>query len=159
MLGHRPGRDARIWGVVIVALGLVAGGDARAAPMPDSFAPLVERVKPAVVLIATTALRPSDDDDAAAQGPTAPSGSPFQKFFNDLRKRHRPQAMQRLTALGSGFIIDPAGLVVTNRHVVGNSTDIQVTLQDGTVVPAKLVGHDAQTDLALLQIETDRKLP
>ncbi len=144
----RPGRP-----LGMVALALAVGlGAARAAPMPESFSPLIERVRPAVVTIATTQLQAADTEDAV-RPPTVPHGSPLEKFFNDRLRRHRPQPMVKLTALGSGFIIDPSGLVVTNNHVVANGTDIQVTLHDGTVLPATLVGRDDQTDLALLKLE------
>jgi serine protease Do len=140
-------------------LGLGAPPAASAAgPMPDSFAPLVERVQQAVVTIATTELQASSDEDTVPKPPSGPHGSPLEKFFNDHLRRHRPQPAQRLTALGSGFIIDPAGIVVTNDHVVANGTDIRVTLHDGTTLPATLVGHDEQTDLALLKIDAGHPL-
>jgi serine protease Do len=146
-----------------VALGVALGlggpaGAGRAAPMPDSFAPLVERVQLAVVTIATTELQPSSDEETVPQPPSGPHGSPLEKFFNDHLHRHRPPPAQRLTALGSGFIIDPAGIVVTNDHVVANGTDIRVTLHDGTTLPATLLGHDEQTDLAVLKIEAGHPL-
>ncbi|MEJ0069128.1 MAG: Do family serine endopeptidase [Pseudomonadota bacterium] len=157
--------DSGVWravGVIALGLALAVGGPSgrgRAVPMPDSFSPLVERVKPAVVTIATTELQPSSDEGAVPQPPTVPHGSPLEKFFNDRLRRHRPPPpVQRLTALGSGFIIDPSGLVVTNDHVVANGTDIRVTLHDGTSLPATLLGHDEQTDLALLKIEAGHPL-
>jgi serine protease Do len=116
----------RAAGLIAFGMTLLAGPGS-GAPMPDSFATLIERVKPAVVTIATTELQPSSDEGAMPQPPTVPRGSPLERFFNERRK-HRPQPALRLTALGSGFIIDAAGLVVTNNHVVANGTDIQVTL-------------------------------
>ena len=62
-------------------------------------------------------------------------------------------------ALGSGFVIDPAGYVVTNNHVVANAEKVTVTFQDNSQHPAKVVGRDAKTDLALLKIDTKQKLP
>jgi serine protease Do len=148
-----PGGRVR---VIAVALGTALAGAAAAAPMPDSFSPLIERVRPAVVTIATTQLQAAGEGDEAVQAPTVPRGSPFEKFFN--RRRHQPQPTLRLTALGSGFIIDPAGVVVTNNHVVGNATDIRVTLHDGKTVPATVVGRDEQTDLAVLKLDAGRPL-
>ena len=62
-------------------------------------------------------------------------------------------------ALGSGFIIDPSGVIVTNNHVIQDATEVTVTLDDGTKLPAKVVGHDAKTDLAVLRVKSDKPLP
>ncbi len=61
-------------------------------------------------------------------------------------------------ALGSGFIISPDGVIVTNNHVIENATDIKVTLDDGTELPAKLLGADAKSDLAVLKIQAPKQL-
>jgi serine protease Do len=136
---------------------ILAAGPGAAGPPPDSLSPLIERVRPAVVTIATTQLQAGEEE--AVQAPTVPHGSPLEKFFNDRLRRHKAQQPAlRLTALGSGFVIDPAGLVVTNNHVVANGTDIKVTLNDGKVVPATLLGSDEATDLALLKIDAGHAL-
>jgi serine protease Do len=149
--------------VGLVALGtiLMLGAPATGAgtPMPESLAPLIDRVKPAVVTIATTELRASSDDETVPRAPSGPRGSPLEKFFHDHLGRKKPKPVERLTALGSGFIIDATGLVVTNNHVVANGTDIRVTLADGTDLPATLLGHDEQTDLAVLKVEAGHPLP
>ncbi len=139
-------------------LGLALAATAHAAPLPDSFSALVEHVQPAVVTIATTELQAPEEEEVAQATPGAPRGSPLEKFFNDRLKRKRPQPTLRLTALGSGFIIDAAGIVVTNNHVVGNGVDIRVTLHDGTVLPATVLGSDEQTDIAVLRIEPAKPL-
>ncbi len=113
----------------------------------------------------------------APQVPTFPPGSPFEKFFRDFMNKHRraqpgqtpgqtpngknaPEANGRkMQSLGSGFIIDPSGLVVTNNHVIKGADSITVTLQDNTVLKAKLLGHDDKTDLALLKIDSPKPLP
>ena len=99
--------------------------------------------------------------------PAFPPGSPLEKFFHDFMNRQHggggggePNAPPRkMQALGSGFIIDPSGVIVTNNHVINGAEEITVTLQDNTVLKAKLIGHDDRTDLAVLQVKTDRKLP
>jgi serine protease Do len=110
--------------------------------VPD-FAELAERVLPAVVNIAVTS------QQAAAQLPPELRGTPLERYFRD-RLRNRPQ---EVIGAGSGFIIDPTGFVVTNNHVIGNATRVVVSLQDGTELPARVVGSDELTDLALLRIE------
>ena len=144
-------------GALGLLVGLALAPPVQAAPLPDTFSALVEHVAPAVVTIATTELQAPEEEVAQAT-PGAPRGSPLEKFFNDRLKRKRPQPTLRLTALGSGFIIDPAGIVVTNNHVVGNGVDIRVTLHDGTVLPATVLGTDEQTDIAVLRIEPAKPL-
>jgi serine protease Do len=134
---------------------LLAAGAASAAPTPESFAPLVSRVKPAVVNIATTQLQTGANENETPDMPMFPPGSPFGEMFRNMR----PQRPEKLHALGSGFIVDPSGYVVTNNHVIGNATDISVTLQDGTILKGKLVGHDEKTDLALVKVSADKPLP
>ncbi|WP_419730710.1 DegQ family serine endoprotease [Lichenicola sp.] len=101
--------------------------------------------------------------------PSFPPGSPFEKFFHDFMNKHGggqgggpggPAAPgHKMQSLGSGFIIDPSGLIVTNNHVIKGADSITVTLQDNTVLKARLLGHDDKTDLALLKVDTDHKLP
>ena len=121
---------------------------------PLTFAPLVKRVVPAVVNIAVT----QDVDDDGAQSkvkvPPALRGTPFEKQF---RERMRGRREQMLGA-GSGFVIDPSGVIVTNNHVVGQADNIQVSFSDGSELPAKLLGSDELTDIAVIQVKTDHKL-
>ncbi|WP_300297390.1 DegQ family serine endoprotease [Ferrovibrio sp.] len=121
-----------------------------------SFADLVEKVKPAVVNIATTE-KPSRQANRLPQSPFPP-GSPFEEFFRQFgEQQQRERGPQH--ALGSGFIIDPSGYVVTNNHVVDGADKIVVTLEDGRELPATVKGRDAKTDLALLKIESKTPLP
>jgi serine protease Do len=113
------------------------------------FADLVAKVKPAVVNIATTRKSMPETDSGEPSLPFGPeNGAPFQ------HRGGRPGQ-----ALGSGVIVDPAGHVVTNNHVIDGASKITVTLDDGTSYTAKLVGHDAKTDLALLKIDASKPLP
>jgi serine protease Do len=147
----------RLAAVMAVALAFTIP-PAFARGVGDSFAPLVREVTPAVVNIAVTR------DVPLAGGPTAspfPPGSPFEEFmrrFGAIPERGTPQP-RRAMGLGSGFVIDPAGYVVTNNHVVGDASDIAVTLSDGRQLKAQLVGRDDKTDLALIKVESAEPLP
>ena len=127
---------------------------------PGTFAPLARQLLPAVVNIPTTqavagarAGRPDAPDV-----PQAPPGSPFEEFFRDFFNRNRPPGQQgqpaspartgpqqrpqrRAQSLGSGFIIDAAGIVVTNNHVIEGADEINVILQDNTTIRARAAGH------------------
>jgi len=123
---------------------------------PASFAELSARLLPMVVNIATTqTLKPLANQPGL---PNVPRGSLLADLFKDFLGPAR-NLPRRVTSLGSGFIIDPSGYVVTNNHVIENSDQISVTLNDGTNLPAKLIGRDDKTDLALLKVTTKRALP
>lgn len=128
--------------------------------MPFSFADLVEPLVPAVVNISTTTLIRARGDitQAPLDGPFA-KGSPLEDFFKDFLDKMQPEGPRNSTALGSGFVIDADGYIVTNYHVVADADQITVTLNDNTEHKAKLVGRDRRTDIALLKINIDRKLP
>ena len=142
-----------------LAFGLIAltapVAAAAARPAPDSFAELANQLLPTVVNISTTqTLNP----DAQTQGmPELPQDSPLQQLFKDYLKNHK--LPRHVTSLGSGFVIDPSGLIVTNEHVIDDADQITVTLNDGTTLPAKLVGRDQKTDLALLRVKPAKPLP
>jgi serine protease Do len=138
-----------------------------AAPQP-SFAPLVKKVLPAVVNISVKekAGFTNEDDQIGPQGqqpfpffPQSPFDQFLRKFFNQQGPGFPPGNALQQTALGSGFIIDPSGYIVTNNHVIAGAGKITVTFQDGTKHPAKLVGRDPKTDLALLKVDSDHPLP
>ena len=117
---------------------------AHAAPPPESFADLVEQLLPTVVNISTT------------QHLTGPEAGEFEEFFEEYLG---PEGMPEASALGSGFIIDPAGYIVTNHHVIAGADQISVRLADDTVLPATLIGSDEKSDLALLKVESPTPLP
>jgi len=129
-------------------------------PQPG-FSQLVNRVKPAVVEITTLSVGDADSDadsqSQLQQMPTLPE--PFRDMLpHDFRGQGgNPSAERR--ALGSGFIIDPAGYIVTNNHVVDGAHTVSVTLTDGMKYRAKVIGRDSKTDLALLKINAGHILP
>ena len=134
-------------------------------PAPPSFADLAARLLPAVVNVASTETVPSSGDQGQGEPalPPLPPGSPLQKFFHDFMNHDQggnaPPPPDRLQSLGSGFIIDPSGLIVTNNHVIAGAQQITVTMHDGTVLAATLVGHDERMDLALLRVHAKGPLP
>ncbi len=139
---------------------LSSQGAAWARGAPDSFADLAERLLPAVVNISTTQTIKESAAQNAPEMPQFPPGSPFEEFFKDFMERQmRPDAPPRkITSLGSGFIIDPSGLVVTNNHVIADADEITVILQDNTPLKATIVGRDTKTDMAILKVKADHPL-
>jgi serine protease Do len=127
--------------------------------VPATFADLASKVTPAVVNISSTHVETADAEQP--QGMPDMRGTPFEQFFKQfMENQNGGKPMKRkATALGSGFVIDPTGYIVTNNHVIESATDIQVTTTDGVDHPAKLIGADPKTDLALLKIETTKPMP
>ncbi|MCW9032828.1 MAG: DegQ family serine endoprotease [Rhodospirillales bacterium] len=132
---------------------------AQARSTPESFADLAEKLIPSVVTISSTQGAPKQGDHhGQGQSPfNVPPGSPFEEFFKDFLEKNRPQQdrpqRRRPASLGSGFIIDEKGFVVTNNHVIANAAEITVVLHDGTSLKAKLVGTDPETDIAVLKVD------
>ena len=159
-----------------LAVGPVSAALAQASDAPQeqlpSFAPMAEKVLPAVVNIsvvekAGTSPVVDEDDQDDQDDPSqqfGPGATPFDDmlrhfFEQQLPGRQAPGPKQQMMALGSGFIIDPSGYVVTNNHVVGDAAKVTVVFQDGSEHKAKIVGKDAKTDLALLKIDAPKPLP
>ncbi len=142
-------RRAALAGALALSTALPLPGCASArAEGPHSFAPLIRRVLPAVVNIGV-------EETVRGRDPLAElPPSIRQKFRGRL-----PPAVRHLRGAGSGFIIDPSGLIVTNDHVVGNADRIVVGLADGRSFPARLVGSDELTDIALIRIDAPGPLP
>jgi serine protease Do len=128
-------------------------------PMP-SLAPLVQHVSAAVVTIsAQGAGDRMARDDADSGDDERPGGLPFEDFLRRFfDRRGGSESGREFVGLGSGFIIDPQGYIVTNNHVVAKAEKISVILHDNSRYTAKIVGRDDKTDLALLKIETKEKL-
>ena len=124
---------------------------AHAKMVPDSFADLAEKLMPSVVNIASTQTIKTTSNPF--QNFKFPPGSPFEDMFKEF---NRPRE-RKATALGSGFIIDKKGIVVTNNHVIQGAEDIIVSVNGSTEYKAKIIGTDPYMDLAVLQIESDEK--
>ncbi len=161
---------------VALAAPLAGGGPSTpvfARSAPDSFADLAAKLLPAVVNISSTQAMQAraGGPGAGPEIPMFPPGSPFEQFFKDFLNRNRPPGggggngdnapapERRMQSLGSGFIIDASGLVVTNNHVIDGADEINVTLQDNTSLKAKVLGRDETGDIALLQVKPDKPLP
>ena len=129
---------------------------------PASFADLVEKLSPAVVNISTTQKIKTGNmmGNMQFQFPDNPEMEPFRDFFERFAGPQGMQPMEQdVQSLGSGFIIDASGYVITNNHVVDEAFEITVTLTDNTKYKAKIIGRDKKTDLALLKIEAKKDLP
>ena len=118
--------------------------------VPDSFADLAERLMPSVVNISTTQTIKTTSNPFPFQ---FPPGSPFEDMFKEFNQPTERKA----TALGSGFIIDKKGIVVTNNHVIQGAEDIIVSVNGSTEYKAKVIGKDPYMDLAILEIESNEK--
>ncbi|GAB4193129.1 MAG: DegQ family serine endoprotease [Thalassobaculales bacterium] len=140
---------------LVLATGLVASPPGHARAAPESFADLAEKLQPAVVNIATTQVT-RERSQRGPDMPQFPPGSPFEEFFRDFFDRNQQgqnRTPRRATSLGSGFVIDASGYVVTNNHVIADADEVSVRMHDDTEFKAKIIGRDQKTDLALLKIE------
>jgi serine protease Do len=152
-------------GALLVALataGAVLPGLSAAARGPENIADVAEQVIDAVVNVSTS----QKVEAKLGNMPDLPPGSPMEEFFEEFFKNRRGQGgpgdqdrmPRRVTSLGSGFIIDSSGLVVTNNHVIADADEINVILNDGTKLTAQIVGKDTKSDLALLRVHPDKPL-
>jgi serine protease Do len=136
---------------------------------PESLADLADQVTDAVVNISastTVEARPS-----ARGGPQLPPGTPFEDLFEEFFNKRGGrgggggdgesprQQSRKSNSLGSGFIIDASGIVVTNNHVIGDANDIQVILHNGTKLKAEIIGKDPKIDLAVLRVKPEADKP
>jgi serine protease Do len=158
-----PGRGRRL--VIALAFGAVAASfgapivPAMAQGRPASLADLVDSVAEAVVNISATQTIEDKEADAA---PNLPKGTPFDDMFEQFFRNHgqngeapRPR---RSSSLGSGFVIDATGIVITNNHVVGDANDIMVIFTDGRKLKAEVIGKDPKVDVAVLRVKSDKPL-
>ena len=160
----------------VAAIALALSGATLPAPAmarngPDSFADLAATLSPSVVNISSSSTTHARGGERPGpEMPLFPPGSPFEQFFKDFLDRNRPpgggngpqpqQPMpdRKTQSLGSGFIIDASGLIVTNNHVIDGADEITVTLTDNTVLKATLVGKDERVDVALLKVTPEKPL-
>lgn len=134
-------------------------------PLSDDFADLVESLSPSVVNVFT--VQKTENTNTGNQMPFDNIPPQFREFFKNLPpgfpfgppQQNRPQNENQPQALGSGFVIDPSGYIVTNHHVISQANEIKVKFQDETELEAKLVGKDQLTDLAVLKVESKKPLP
>ena len=142
-----------------------------------SVADLADRLLPAVVEItiesggsgSDSADAPDSQQDAPDATPdTPPEGdnpddpnNPFKDFFDEFLKRGQggEQPKQKMTSMGSGFVVDPSGIIVTNNHVVEGAESIEVHFHDDTILKGELVGRDPKTDLAVIRVKPEKPLP
>jgi serine protease Do len=145
---------------------------AQAEPAPTAgFADIAEKLLPQVVNISTiqkaSSAQSGEMDDLLEGMPQLPPGSPFEDLFKEFKKQQQKRSQQgqqeqeesqKVTSVGSGFILDATGYIVTNNHVIAGADEINVTLQDNTTLKAELIGHDKKTDLALLKVKPEKPL-
>lgn len=143
--------------LLAVTLVLVPGPDGAALAAPDSFAELADKVSPSVVNITTSTTVAAP----ARPGPMFPEGSPLDDLFRDFGMPQGPGqgGPRRSNALGSGFVISEDGYIVTNNHVIEGADEIEVEFFSGNMLPAKVIGTDPKTDVALLKVESPEPLP
>jgi len=148
---------------------MVAPAIAQGRGAPDSFADLAANVSDAVVNISASQAAPERRaGNAPGTPPGAPRGTPFDDLFEEFFKRRqqgpdsdsgRQQPQQRRSnSLGSGFVIDAAGIVITNNHVIADASEITVIFNDGQRLKAEVVGRDAKVDIAVLRVKPEKPL-
>ena len=143
----------------VTALGLAVGTPAWSREPTESFADLVDKLMPTVVNITTTQNVPQQGPRLRDM-PQLPPGSPFEELFKEFfDKRGGEEQKRRGTSLGSGFVIDSEGYIITNNHVIQGAEDITVVFRDDTQLKAKLIGSDSRIDVALLKVEPPNKKP
>ena len=156
---RRPRRSLTALAFAFGISALVAAGSGQASPGkgPDSVADTAERVLDSVVNISTSQ---TIEAGKGMQMPQVPPGSPFEEFFDEFFKKHGDEGgrARKVSSLGSGFVIDPSGIVVTNNHVIADADEIFVNFNDGSKLKADVVGRDTKSDIAVLRVKPEKPL-
>ena len=164
----RTGVAALVLGAGTVAVHMPSAALAQETPAtahrtqhgPRSVSDLAESLMDAVVNISITQNSKAEGDEGVPT-PNLPEGAPFQDLFEDYFKKRNDDGTntaRKVSSLGSGFVIDPAGYIVTNNHVIEGASEIVVNFANGSKLTAKLVGTDTKTDIALLKVEPAKPL-
>src|SRR5881398_3323205 len=171
----RPLMAAICLGATLGAASVLVSAPASARG-PDGIADVAEKVIDAVVNISTSqTVEAKGGGEGRGAMPQLPPGSPFEEFFDDFFKNRRGPGAgpkggdkggdrngefqpRKTNSLGSGFIVDTAGVVVTNNHVIADADEVNVIMNDGTKIKAEIVGIDKKTDLAVLKFTPPRPL-
>ena len=137
--------------LIFLTLYLIFLGKVNAQNITEGFADLVDELIPSVVSIASTTIIKTQQDLA----PQFPEGSPFDEFFKDYFNQEKQNAPSQkpMIGLGSGFIIDEKGIIVTNNHVIEGADEITIIMHDQKEFTAKLLGRDPKADIAVLQFD------
>jgi len=172
-LRRRPSSLLIVIGLGLVSIGILGGEDPSALELfkgeketariesarPESVPELVKRIMPSVISVRSTKLvKPQGRGSRSPYGPKSPFRDReefLERFFGDMPPREFPQKNQ---SLGSGFIVDEQGYILTNNHVIEKAEEIKVILSDEEEFDAKVVGRDPKTDIALIKIETTKPL-
>src|SRR3984957_393336 len=160
--GRRCGVALALAAGLAGASALVQISPAMAQGRPASLADLVDSVAEAVVNISATQTVEEKEADGAQQMPDLPKGTPFDDMFEQFFRNHGQNGAaprpHKSSSLGSGFVIDPSGIVITNNHVVGDANDIMVIFTDGRKLKAEVIGKDPKVDVAVLRVKSDKPL-
>jgi serine protease Do len=166
--GRAPGLALAVGLAGLCMVGAVPGVElesAWAGHAPDSFADLAAQVSDAVVNISATQV--FEEKSASDDTPLEP-GSPLDDLFNQFFRHQQEEGgsdeqltrphERRSNSLGSGFVIDPSGIIITNNHVIADSNEVTVIFTDGTKLRADVIGKDTKVDVAVLKVKSDKPL-
>jgi serine protease Do len=169
MVRMSPGWTWALCGAVFLMFAAPGAEPASAGHAPDSFADLAAQVSDAVVNISATQ---TYEEQSADGEPELDPGTPFNDLFDEFLRHHQDQDQnqgdddeqltnpheRRSNSLGSGFVIDPSGIIITNNHVIADSSDVTVIFTDGTKLRAQVIGKDTKVDVAVLKVRADKPL-
>ena len=125
---------------------------------PENIADVAEQVIDAVVNVSTKQTVEMSANEMPELPPDASPEDLLNQLLKPRKKGDKPATPHRVNSLGSGFIIDPSGLIVTNNHVISDADEVDVILNDGSTLKAEIIGRDTKTDLALLKVKTEKPL-